>query len=123
MRIQNGGPAISHNQIVLFPFDDYSLPFQNGVELNLVGHTTPCGRTRVVLGLGPEGGSDSNRVVYYGSVHRVGDELYMWYLGQGTDDEWFERVHLAKSRDGINWERPNLGLVEYNGNRANNLVD
>jgi hypothetical protein len=123
MQIQNGGPRQSLNELVLFPFDDHSLPFQDGVQLQLIGHSTPCGRTRIVLGLGPEGAPDSKLVVYYGSVHRVGDELWMWYLGQGTDDTWFERLCLAKSKDGIHWERPNLGLVEYNGNRANNLID
>ncbi|MCW5849850.1 MAG: hypothetical protein KIT87_07185 [Anaerolineae bacterium] len=123
MRIHNGGPGQSLNEIVLFPFDDHSLPFQHGVQLQLLGHSTPCGRTKVVLGLGPEGAPDSVRVVYYGAVRQVGDEYWMWYLGQGPDETWFERVCFAKSRDGYHWERPNLGLVEYHGSRNNNLVD
>lgn len=123
MIIHNGGPSLSLQEIVLFPFDDYSIPFQNGVELHLAAHQTPCGRTRIVLGLGDEGAPDSKHVVYYGSVHRVGDELWMWYLGQGADDVWFERVCFAKSRDGYHWEKPDLGLVEYGGNKHNNLVD
>jgi hypothetical protein len=123
MIIQNGGPLLSHRELVLFPFDNYALPFQNGVELNLIGHTSPPGRTKIVLGLGDENSPDSKQVVYYGSVHRVGDELWMWYLGQGDDNEWFERVCLATSRDGIHWEKPKLGLVEYKGNKNNNLVD
>src|SRR5215213_66892 len=123
MIIHNGGPALSHNELVLFPFDDHSLPFQNGVELNLISHGTPCGRTKIVLGLGEEDAPDSRQVVYYGSVHRVGDELWMWYLGQGDEVEWFERVCLAKSQDGIHWQKPNLGLVEYKGSKQNNLVD
>lgn len=28
----------------------------------------------------------------------------------------------AESQDGINWTKPNLGLVEFNGNKANNIV-
>ncbi len=123
MIIDNGSPRQSLNEIVLFPFDDYSIPFQNGVQLNLVGYATPSGNTRIVLGLGPEGAPDSVLVVYYGTVHRVGDELWMWYLGQGPDNTWFERVCFAKSRDGYHWERPNLGLVEYRGSKDNNLVD
>lgn len=123
MIIQNGGPALSHPELVLFPFDDHALPFQNGVELHLIAHNTPCGRTKVVLGLGEEGAPDSRNVVYYGSVHRVGDELWMWYLGQGDQEDWFERVCFAKSRDGIHWEKPALGLVEYKGSKQNNLVD
>ena len=47
----------------------------------------------------------------------------MWYLGQGSDEHWHQRVCLAKSRDGRNWEKPDLGLVEYHGSKHNNLVD
>ena len=123
MYIDNGGPRQQLDEIVLFPFDDHSLPLQCGVELQLEGHTTPCGRTRIAVGLGDEGAPDSERVVYYGTVHRVGDELWMWYLGQGKDSGWFERVCFATSTDGYNWHKPNLGLVEYKGSRDNNLVD
>ncbi|MCY4081375.1 MAG: hypothetical protein OXF54_14120 [Caldilineaceae bacterium] len=123
MYIHNGGPRQRLEEIVLFPFDDHSLPLQCGVELHLEGHMTPCGRTRIAVDLGEEGAPDSERVVYYGTVHRVGDELWMWYLGQGRDAAWFERVCFATSTDGYNWHKPNLGLVEYNGSRDNNLVD
>ena len=123
MIIRNGSPQKSLKSVVLFPFDDYSIPFQDGVELQLVSHSIGCGGTKIVLGLGEEGAPDSARVVYYGSVHKVGDELWMWYLGQDKTPGWFERVCFAKSVDGYHWERPNLGLVEYRGNRDNNLVD
>ena len=123
MHIHNGGPRQRLDKIVLFPFDDHSLPLHCGVELHLEGHMTPCGRTRIVVDLGEEDAPDSERVVYYGTVHRVGDELWMWYLGQGRDAAWFERVCFATSTDGYNWHKPNLGLVEYKGNRNNNLVD
>ena len=82
MIIENGGPNLSLKELVLFPFDDHSLPFQNGVALQLVGHHTGCGQTKIVLGLGDEGAPDSENVVYYGSIHRVGDELWMWHLGE-----------------------------------------
>ncbi len=124
MIIHNGGPQQQLSELVLFPFDDHSIPFQNGVELHLIGHNTPCGRTKIVLGLGEEGAPDDSHVVYYGTVHQVGNEFYMWYLGQNRQEAgWFERVCFAKSKDGYHWERPNLGLVEYRGNRNNNLVD
>src|SRR5690625_2883705 len=28
----------------------------------------------------------------------------------------------AFSKDGINWEKPNLGIVEFNGNTNNNII-
>ena len=123
MIIHNGGPRQQLDEIVLFPFDDHSLPLQCGVELHLEGHHTACGRTQIVIPLGEEGSPDSERVVYYGTVLRVDDILLMWYLGQGDEPGWFERVCFATSKDGYKWHKPQLGLVEYKGNRRNNLVD
>ena len=114
---------VDTERVVLFPFDDHALPFRHGVRLHLVSHRTPVDRTRIVVPPGPPGAPDSKRVIYYGTVLRVGGELWMWYLGQGDDDHWHQRVCLARSRDGYTWERPRLGLVEYRGSRRNNLVD
>ena len=125
MIIQNGGPNLSREEVVLFPFDDYSIPFSYGMRLNLVANKNSGLRdkTKIVLGTGGPDAPDAKLVVYFGSVHRVGDELWMWYLGQGDEERWHERVCLAKSKDGYNWEKPNLGLVEYKGKVDNNLVD
>ena len=130
MIIKNTPDHPSTTQAVLFPFDDYSIPFQHGVRLHLNGYRSPVDHTRIVVPPGPPGAPDASRAIYYGSVHRVGDELWMWYLGHGDGGgssgggaAWHQRVCLAKSRDGYNWEKPDLGLVEYNGSKHNNLVD
>ena len=123
MIIKSGPEHASTDQVVLFPFDDHSIPFQHGVRLHLVRYKSGVDRTRIVVQPGPVGAPDSDGVIYYGSVHRVGDELWMWYLGQGDDDRWHQRVCLAKSLDGYNWEKPELGLVEYNGATRNNIVN
>ena len=47
----------------------------------------------------------------------------MWYLATAKEDTTGQRICYATSKDGINWEKPNLGLVEYNGNKNNNLVE
>ena len=112
MIIYNGGPNLSLEEVVLFPFDDFSLPFQRGVRLQLI----PNKGDQIVLPFGPPGAPDSQGMSYYGAVCRVGDELWMWYLGGG-------QVCFAKSVDGYNWERPSLGLIPYNGATQNNLVD
>ena len=82
------------------------------------------------------------RLTLYGTVWRDPDGRFrMWYQGYGgmgvptmgadnSASPWagFEGRNLlysigyATSDDGIFWERPNLGLVEYNGSRDNNLV-
>ena len=122
MRINNGGPVGSIDSIVLFPFDDQSIPFQHGVKLTLKGKQAGHGNKPVVP-LGEPPAHDSEWIAYYGSVLRIDDELWMWYLGQGPDAHWHQRVCLAKSKDGRTWEKPNLGLVEYHGSKHNNLVD
>ena len=132
MRITQGYQMPSLDSIVFFPFDDHAFPLQHGVRLQLNGFTNRP--SRVVVGLGEPGTSDCCSVAYYGTVRKVGDEFWMWYLGNGGRDEgwfdgtrrwegWHERVHLAKSKDGKNWEKPNLGVMEYNGSKKNNLVD
>ena len=45
----------------------------------------------------------------------------MWYLGVGPDNGL--RICYATSKDGIVWSKPDLGLVEFRGNKANNLID
>ena len=122
MRISNGGPAASLDAIVLFPFDDHSIPFQSGVELHLQGKQTGHG-SKPAVPLGEPGAHDSEWIAYYGTVLRVDGELWMWYLGQGPDEHWHQRVCLARSKDGRTWEKPDLGLIEYHRSTHNNLVD
>lgn len=81
MILKSNPENLSADQVVLFPFDDHSLPFQHGVRLHLVRYKAGVDRTKIVVPQGPPGAPDSARVIYYGSVHRVGEELWMWYLG------------------------------------------
>ena len=53
------------------------------------------------------------------------DGVYkMWYHGcdgdQWTGGRW--RLCYAISQDGLSWEKPNLGLVEYEGSKDNNIL-
>ena len=51
---------------------------------------------------------------------RLDERRYrMWYRAGGDDDQ---RLAYAESPDGIHFERPNLGLVEYQGSRDNNIL-
>jgi len=43
-----------------------------------------------------------------------------WYWTSGEKEE--SGCGFARSKDGLTWEKPRLGLVERNGNRNNNLV-
>jgi hypothetical protein len=62
----------------------------------------------------------------YSSVLKTGDGYHMWY--HAMDSVQWDSGHTngaicyARSTDGIRWEKPNLGLVEYQGSRQNNIV-
>lgn len=46
------------------------------------------------------------------------DKLFkMWYHAGGVD-----QTCLATSKDGVHWDKPNLGLVDYKGSTANNIL-
>ena len=46
----------------------------------------------------------------------------LWYYRMGDDGNGAGGCGYARSKDGIQWEKPNLGLVESHGNRNNNLT-
>lgn len=50
------------------------------------------------------------------------DGYYRLYYGVKLD-EMRRALAFAVSKDGVQWERPQLGVVEFNGSRNNNLVD
>ena len=121
-------PRVVGAETVLFAFDDGAFPFQTGTKMQLVGYHQPLGDGVTVDNLavppGKPGSPDASGTNYYpGSVCEVNGELWMWYNGLGDKDiTRHPRLCLAKSKDGYHWEKPNLGLVEYGGNKDNNLV-
>ena len=62
--------------------------------------------------------------ISYVNVIRDGKVWHMWYEAYDhnykTDADGY--LCYARSKDGVKWEKPNLGLVVYNGNRRNNIV-
>ncbi|MEN9934118.1 MAG: hypothetical protein RLZZ387_697 [Chloroflexota bacterium] len=53
------------------------------------------------------------------NVRRDGECFRMWYRAGGDANQ---RLAYAESADGISWERPSLGLVEFQGSRDNNIL-
>src|ERR1043165_8833898 len=121
--------AGSPRETVLFPFDDYSLPFNKGLILTLMPGRKSAKKAdlgidpkhpgKPVLPIGKPGDPDEKRVYFFGTVIKVGDEYRMWYSGH---DGHKRQVCYAVSKDGIAWQKPKLGLVDYQGGRQNNLV-
>ncbi|MFB3897531.1 MAG: hypothetical protein ACE14V_14640 [bacterium] len=61
----------------------------------------------------------------YITLFQDGDRYRMYYRGGGEvspTNIMPEVSCYAFSGDGIHWQRPNLGLFEYNGNKNNNIV-
>jgi hypothetical protein len=56
------------------------------------------------------------------SVIEDGGQYKMWYLAENTTTPLRYCYCYACSKDGVTWEKPNLGLIEYNGSKQNNIV-
>lgn len=59
-------------------------------------------------------------ISFYLSVVDEGEKLRMWYICRDKDHKG--NVAYAESVDGVNWVKPELGVVDYRGSRANSLV-
>ena len=109
----HGGLERSLEEVVLFPYDNYSIPLTYGLELDLIRggkHTqNPIPR------MGKLGEPDAKAVAYYGTVVKIRGQLRMWYIGApevyatgaGGWPGWgIGRICYALSKDGIHWEKP-----------------
>ncbi len=109
-----------------FAFDDHSIPWRHNLKITLVQADKHPGNP--VLRRGPEGAPDHGHAILYGTVIKDGDTFRMWYLGMfeskmksGQAPGWWRPMCYAESKDGIHWTKPELGLVEFNGNKKNNI--
>jgi len=62
-----------------------------------------------------------------GTVIKLDGTYHLWYVAmeklfERADDFEGVRIAYARSRDGIFWEKPELGLVDFRGSRRNNIV-
>jgi hypothetical protein len=115
----------STGPITIFSFDDGIIPFKDNLSLTMVQATKYPGNPVVPHGV--PGTPDAHRAQFYGTVIRVGDKYRMWYAADPAPTEVDShattfRPAYAESTDGIHWTKPALGLVEFNGNKNNNLL-
>ena len=109
----------------VFAFDSISIPYSQNLRLEMRQPTRHAANP--VVRRGQPGTPDALGVQFYGSVIRENDKFRMWYVAFDDDTEnkvassrW--RAAYAESTDGLNWTKPDLGLVEYHGSRNNNLL-
>jgi len=113
----------------LFSFDDHSIPWKRNLQLTMI--QAQKYEENPVVPRGDRGSVDEYAVQFYGSILKHEGKFKMWYiamdegsmqLAEGSHNYLECRIAYAESDDGIHWNKPNLGLVEYRGNRNNNLV-
>ncbi|MDZ4286673.1 MAG: hypothetical protein U0984_01875 [Prosthecobacter sp.] len=110
----------------VFAFDNVSIPHSQNLRLEMRAPTKHPANPVVPRG-GP-GTPDASGVQFYGSVIREGGKFRLWYVAVDDDKDnkvpysrW--RAAYAESADGVKWIKPNLGLVEFHGNKNNNLIN
>ena len=99
--------------------DDYLIDRMEGISLDL-HHPTPE-EVAIEFNMPWEG-----NISGYVTVFRDGDIYRMYYRGAHFDWDARKVTHevtcYAESRDGITWTKPELGLFEFGGSKANNIV-
>ncbi len=81
-------------------------------------HVNPAQRSEIVIR--PERPWERRMITFYTTVLDDGGRLRMWYVCR--DEENRPNLAYAESADGVNWTKPELGLVEHGGSKRNNLV-
>lgn len=111
---------------VFFAFDDQNIGWQHNLKLTL--EPVQKHPENPVLRRGPAGAPDHGHAILYGTVMKQGDTFRMWYLGMheveikaGQAPGWWRPMCYAESKDGVHWTKPDLGLVDFNGNKKNNI--
>jgi hypothetical protein len=112
----------------LFAFDSISIPHSQNLRLEM--RSPQRHPANPVVPRGKPGAPDAWGVQFYGSVIHEGGRYRLWYVAVGDSKNPAEsknpsarwRAAYAESDDGITWLKPNLGLVEYGGDKNNNLI-
>ncbi len=104
----------------LEPFvDDYLIDKINGARLTL---HKPTPRKVAIAHDKPWEGN----VCFYHTVFRDGDHFKMYHRGAHYDEQTEKITHqvvcYAESKDGIHWTKPELGLIEFDGSKKNNII-
>lgn len=108
----------------LFCFDDHEIPFRSNLDLTLLPGVKYA--KNPILRRGGPGSPDARWArLWAGTVLYDEGRFRMWYSGADSIEQWMKcefSLLYAESSDGITWQKPKLGLVEYRGSRDNNLI-
>jgi hypothetical protein len=82
-------------------------------------HVNPPERREVVMR--PDRPWEQLMISFYTTVIEEDGKLRLWYICRDPKDR--THVAYAESTDGVNWIKPNLGVVSYEGSKDTNLVE
>lgn len=104
------------SKLTLFT-DDYLIGSKRGVDIRL-NHPE---RREVAIRFDAPWEGDT---CAYVTVLRDGDGYRMYYRGSNENPKPAhpEVTAMAESKDGINWTKPKLGVIEFDGSKDNNIV-
>jgi hypothetical protein len=124
--------AIEQGQTQIF-LDDFIVGNSGLANVSRKAHAAQKRATPVIT---PENPWEAARTYVYGSVYydAQSDQYEMWYMSRlhnefatkqrdpALNRAGADLVLYATSDDGINWQKPNLGLYSYDNSTANNIV-
>ena len=113
----SAGPINVGSRRELF-VDRHLIDKLDGAQLNL--HRLEAREVAIVHDQPWEGNT-----CFYHSVLLDGDLYRMYYRGSHHvpgENASHQTVCYAESNDGVTWQKPELGLVEFNGSKANNII-
>jgi hypothetical protein len=126
----SSGKAPAKGDLVLFPFDDETIPWRFNLKLVLQRPARYPGNP--IMKPASDEAPDGFGNLLYGTVLKQGGKYRMWYVANPRIDSripgddkrlvMYRPIAYAESKDGIHWDRPDLGLVVWRGNKHNNLV-
>lgn len=101
--------------------DDYLIADMQNVQLMV--HQP----TREEIAVNCDQPWEGNGCGYYTVLHDQQESVYRmyyhaWQIPTGTESGGPLTIGYFESKDGITWERPSLGLCEFNGSKDNNIV-
>ncbi len=119
-RAAGGGAPIDIGSRRELFVDDFLIATAAGVGLRL--HKPVAREVSLVCDRPWEG----NTSAYY-AIFQDGGRFRAYYRGSHVDETTKKRSHpeftcYAESGDGIKWVKPDLGLIEFNGSKNNNIV-
>ena len=100
--------------------DDYLIDTTNGITFQL--HQAKPREVILITNKPWEG----NTCAYY-TIFQDGGKYRMYYRGSHWDEKAKRATHpevvcYAESTDGIHWQKPELGICEFGGSTANNII-